>query len=164
MGHIWLIGMMGSGKTTTGVLAAQILDRPFVDTDDVVMAKTERTITELFKESETTFREAESIVIAETAAHTDSVVATGGGSVLLQENVDIMERSGTIVLLEADEETIAQRAEVAADRPLLSDEHAIRRILAERTEAYRLVARYTVSTIGRAPSEVAEEVASCVDM
>jgi shikimate kinase len=164
MGHIWLIGMMGSGKSTAGALVAQILDRPFVDTDYAVMAMTEKTVPELFELSEATFRDAESTVIAETATLADAVVATGGGSVLSQENIDIMEGSGTIVLLDADEETIVQRADIAADRPLLVDVPAIRRILAERSEMYHLVATHTVSTIGRAPKEVAEEVAMCVDM
>jgi shikimate kinase len=164
MGHIWLVGMMGSGKTTVGVLVAQILGRPFVDTDDAVMERTGRTIPELFDDSEATFRGAESMVIAETAVLADSVVATGGGSILSQDNIDIMERSGTIVLLEADEKTIAQRAETAADRPLLDDAHAIGRILAERAEAYHQAAGHTVSTAGRTPDEIAGEVASCVDM
>jgi shikimate kinase len=164
MGHIWLIGMMGSGKTTSGVLVAQILDRPFVDTDHAVMARTEKTIPDLFELSEATFRDAESTVIAETAALADAVVATGGGSVLSQGNIDIMEGSGTIVFLDADEETIVQRTEIAADRPLLPDVPAIRRLIAERSETYHLAAAHTVSTIGRTPNEVAEEVAMCVDM
>jgi shikimate kinase len=46
MGHIWLIGMMGSGKTTAGELAARMLDRPFLDTDVIVELETDQTIPE----------------------------------------------------------------------------------------------------------------------
>ena len=71
MGHIWLIGMMGSGKTTAGELAARMLDRPFLDTDAMVTVKTGQTIPELFSESEEAFREAEISAIASAASSPD---------------------------------------------------------------------------------------------
>jgi shikimate kinase len=164
MGHIWLIGMMGSGKTTAGVLAAQILERPFIDTDDDVMVETGRTIHELFEESEFSFREAESAVIAAVSLRGESVIATGGGSILSSENVNAMQRSGTIVLLEADAVTLTGRVGEATGRPLIQDPEAIERILKQRAQAYQNVARRVVSTVGRTPLEVAKEVAGCVDM
>jgi shikimate kinase len=164
MGHIWLIGMMGSGKTTTGVLAARILDRPFIDTDAAVMVDTGMTIPELFQESESTFRGAESAAIASAAGQDDAVIATGGGAILAGDNVTIMERTGTIVLLDADAGTIAERVVPATDRPLLGDPDSIERILDERADVYKGVAHHIVSTVGRTTDEVALEVASCVDM
>ena len=164
MGHIWLIGMMGSGKTTVGVFAAQILDRPFLDTDAIVMTNTGRTIPELFEDGEAEFRRAESIVIASAAAEVDSVIASGGGSVLSRDNVAIMEGSGTVVLLDVDAATIAERVQIGSDRPLLQTAAAMEHILAERAEVYNDVAQHIVSTVGRTPQDVAMEVAACVDM
>lgn len=164
MGHIWLIGMMGSGKTTVGVLAAQILTRPFLDTDAMVMSSTGRTIPELFEESEATFRTAEASVLATAAAEPDAVIASGGGSILSRENVVEMQKSGEIVLLDVDAETIAERITPGDNRPLLRNVGEIEKILAERAEVYSTVAQYVVSTVGRSPHEIAWEVAECVDM
>ncbi len=164
MGHIWLIGMMGSGKTTVGVLAARILDRPFIDTDTAVMMASGKTIPELFEESEATFRAAESAAIADAAAQENAVIASGGGSILSRDNVAIMERSGTIVLLDVDATTIAERVQTDGDRPLLETKESIERILAERIDVYNNVAQHVVSTVGRVPDEIAMEVAACVDM
>ncbi len=164
MGHIWLIGMMGSGKTTVGVLAAQILERPFLDTDAMVMSATGRTIPELFAQSEALFREAESAAVAAAAVASDSVIASGGGSILSPDNVTVMEGSGTIVLLDVDAATISERVEIGGDRPLLITTEAVRRILSERADIYDGAAQRTVSTIGRGPQDIAMEVALCVDM
>ncbi|MEN8040311.1 MAG: shikimate kinase [Actinomycetota bacterium] len=164
MGHIWLVGMMGSGKTTVGVLTAQNLKVPFVDTDATVMETTGQTIGELFAVGESVFREAEARAIAAVATRPDSVVATGGGAILSTENVSVMRGSGTIVLLDVDAETIATRVEVRADRPLLDSPDAIARVLTERLSLYEDAADYVVSTIGREPTRIAMEVAACVDM
>ncbi len=164
MGHIWLIGMMGSGKTTVGVLTAQILDRPFLDTDAIVMDSTGRTIQELFDDGEDVFRRAEAIAVASASAGDASVIASGGGSVLSRDNVAIMEGSGTLVLLDVDAATIAERVPIGTDRPLLQTVEAIERIIVERADVYSDVAQHVVSTVGRSPHEVAMEVAACVDM
>ncbi len=77
MGHIWLIGMMGSGKTTVGHKVAEGLGVPFIDSDDEVVAATGWSIEHLFSESEAAFRSAEIEAIARIATMDDSVVATG---------------------------------------------------------------------------------------
>ncbi len=164
MGHIWLIGMMGSGKTTVGVLTAQILERSFIDTDAAVMVNTGRTIPELFAESESVFRSAEASAIADAAGADPAVIASGGGSILSRDNVAIMEGSGTIVLLDVDATSIAERVQVGGDRPLLRTEDSIRQLLDARAEVYDKVADRVVATIGRTPHDVALEVAACVDM
>lgn len=164
MGHIWLIGMMGSGKTTVGELTARILERPFLDTDAIVLESTGRTIPELFDEGEDVFRQAESIAIASAAAAEASVIASGGGSVLSRDNVAIMEGSGTVVLLDVDAATVAERVQTGTNRPLLRSVDAIEDIVAERAGVYKRVARRVVSTVGRTPQDIAMEVAACVDM
>ena len=85
MGHLWLIGMMGTGKTTVGALVAQQLGKPFVDLDTEVMVATGKTIHDLFAEGEEMFRSAESAVLIAAANRTPAVISTGGGAVLGSE-------------------------------------------------------------------------------
>jgi len=164
MEHIWLVGMMGSGKSTVGVLMARMLDRPFIDTDTEVVESTGRTIPELFSEGEHIFRAAESEAIAAAARGPGAVVATGGGAILSTDNVAVMSESGTLVLLEVDAETIAERIGLTSERPLAQSLHSVARILAERREIYDAVSDHVVPTVGRAPRDVASEVVLCLDM
>jgi shikimate kinase len=164
MGHIWLIGMMGSGKTTAGELAARMLDRPFLDTDVIVELETDQTIPELFSESEETFREAEASAITSAALHENAVIATGGGSILSQDNVAVMQRTGMIVLLDVDAETVAERIQVDVVRPLLPTTESIASVMADRVLVYNNVAEHVIPTVGRRPEDVAKEVAACADM
>jgi shikimate kinase len=164
MGHIWLIGMMGSGKSTVGEMAAELLQRPFVDTDSAVVAVTGQTIQDLFDESEALFRETESLVIAEASTHRSSVIASGGGAVLSSDNVDVMAATGMIILLDVDATSVVERLSGDQERPLLTAEADIHRLLRERSDLYRAAAQQVVSTVGRTPTQIAEEVAVCADM
>ena len=164
MGHIWLIGMMGSGKSTVGEIVAETLERPFIDTDSAVVALTGRTIPDLFAEAESLFRETESLVIAETSTYRSSVIASGGGAILSTANVNVMAATGTIVLLDVDAESVIERLSADLDRPLLTEPSDVYRLLSDRSDIYRRVANEVVSTIGRTPREIAKEVASCADM
>jgi len=164
MGHIWLIGMMGSGKTTVGILIGQLLNMPFVDTDVTVTITTGRTIPELFEESEDAFRIAETVEIVNAAGGEDSVIATGGGAILANGNVALMRASGTVVLLTVDATTVIERVEIDESRPLLPTTESVERILAERADVYNTVAHHVVQTVGRTPEEIAVDVTSCVDM
>ena len=107
MKNIVLIGMMGSGKTTCGRLLAQRLDCPFVDCDQRVEELAGRTIPQIFEVGgEEVFRTLESRVVAATAARQGQVIATGGGAVLRQENVDALRRTGAVVFLDRPVEDI----------------------------------------------------------
>ena len=107
MKNIVLIGMMGSGKTTCGRLLAQRLDRPFVDCDQRVEELAGRTIPQIFEAGgEEVFRTLESRAVAETAARQGQIIATGGGAVLRQENVDALRRTGAVVFLDRPVEDI----------------------------------------------------------
>jgi shikimate kinase len=164
MGHIWLIGMMGSGKSTVGEMAAEILERPFVDTDSAVVAATGRTIPDLFDESEALFRETESLVIAEASAYRSSVIASGGGAILSADNVNVMTATGTIVLLDVDAKSVVERLSGDLNRPLLTEESDVYRVLNQRNNIYRAVAQQVIPTVGRTPTEIAGEIATCADM
>jgi shikimate kinase len=164
MGHIWLIGMMGSGKTTAGELAARKLNRPFLDTDVIVELATDQTIPELFSESEESFREAEASAIASAALRENSVIATGGGSIMSKDNVAVMQRTGMIVLLDVDAKTVSERVQIGVDRPLLQTTESIEKVMADRVLVYNKVAQHVIPTVGRRPEDVAREVAACADM
>ena len=85
--NVYLIGLMGAGKSTVGRILAQALQRDFVDSDDEIIARTGTTIGTIFEiEGEAGFREREARVIADLTKRHDLVLATGGGAVLRTEN------------------------------------------------------------------------------
>ncbi len=161
MGHIWMIGMMGTGKTTVGALVAEQLSRPFSDLDTEIMVHTGRTIPELFHAGEERFREMESMVLARLAEGEPSVVSTGGGSILRPSNVEIMRRTGTLVLLTASIAEITDRIGDADDRPLAAGASALSDLVTSRDPSYEDAADVTVDTDGKSPHSVAEEVVMC---
>lgn len=101
--NIVLVGMPGSGKSSVGKELARILDRPFIDTDEMIEREEKFSIPEIFaKKGELYFRDAESRIIAQTGKLSSHVIATGGGAVLREENVDAMRQNGTVIFLERE--------------------------------------------------------------
>lgn len=160
MAHVWLIGMMGSGKSTVGRLVAEHLDRPFYDTDAAVESTAGMTIMDVFERfGEVGFRERERTAVAEIAEEVAGVVATGGGAILDPVNVETMGNAGTVVLLAVDPDVLIARVADDGDRPLLLDgiEHAIRSIDRARSDLYRASADVVVDA-SHPIETVAEEV------
>jgi len=164
MAHLWLIGMMGTGKTTVGGLVAEQLRRPFVDLDTEIMVTTGRTIPEIFEEGESVFRVAEATALAAASLRDPSVIATGGGAVLVRENLEIMRTTGVTILLTASIDTIMDRIALGSERPLAQSRDAISAIADRRGAVYREAADHTVVTDGKDPHAVAEEVLACIAM
>lgn len=162
MAHVWLIGMMGTGKTTVGALVAERLGLPLEDTDAVIMERTGKTIPELFAISEAEFRRQERAVVVDIAQGPRSVVSAGGGSVLDAESADLMGRTGIRVLLEASMEELAGRLTRDGSRPLISSPGDVAALVQERRKRYRAASDHIVDTSGRTPEDVAEEVILCV--
>lgn len=162
MGHIWLIGMMGSGKTTVGAIVAERLELPLVDTDGMVTERSGRTIPEIFDESEEAFRILEAGVVRELADGPAAVVSTGGGVVVDRRNVDFMRGSGVTVLLDAAVDELVVRIGREPDRPLYQSRESLVRLEAERSSLYRDACDHVIDTNGRSPMDVAEEVIRCV--
>ena len=99
--NIVLVGMPGCGKTTMGRELAKVYGKDFVDSDLMIEAQTGRKIPDIIREDgEPRFRELESAVIAEAAAKTNQVIATGGGSVLAEANRDALAQNGIVVFLD----------------------------------------------------------------
>jgi shikimate kinase len=161
---------MGAGKTTVGAGCATRLERPFVDTDDLVEVLAGRTVAELFAAGERAFRDVERQAVADASASpTPLVIACGGGAVLDADNRTALRATGFVVWLRAAPAVLADRVrDDAADRPLLVDGPlpTLVRLAETRDAAYRAVADAEVSTEERTPDAVAdavvEEYARCV--
>lgn len=118
---IFMTGFMGVGKTKIGQLLARSLERRFIDTDEMVEARAGKTISAIFTdEGEESFRQLEHECVTEAASMQDAVISLGGGAVTQQRNLDLVHRSGILVCIQADVETILQRVSRRDDRPLLS--------------------------------------------
>lgn len=159
---LWLIGMMGSGKSTVGRLVAERRGVPFQDTDRLVEAMAGKGIPEIWaEEGEAGFRRRESRAITAAAAAGDGVVATGGGVVTVPANVVVMRDTGLVVWLRAAPAMLADRVGGLSDRPLLAGRDPVEelaRLIAERERLYADAAHRVVVTDGRDAFEVAEEV------
>ena len=156
---LWLIGMMGSGKSTVGQALASRTGKPFLDTDLLVEKAAGRPVGEVFEAAgEEAFRLLESDAIQAAAVMADAVVATGGGAVLREDNVRAMKSSGPVIWLRAEPATLAARIGNAPGRPLLLDVDVARRlsvILEDRRDAYQRAADHIVDTDEFTVEEVA---------
>ena len=119
--NLYVIGMMGAGKTTVGQLLAAQLGYRFFDTDAVIEQATGLPIRELFAQTgEAEFRKLESQVLAELSPYTRLAIATGGGIVLKRENWGYL-RHGIVVWLDVPVEQLQVRLQADDMRPLLQD-------------------------------------------
>ena len=118
--NVVLIGFMGTGKSDVGQILARRLGWTFIDTDRRVEARERATVAQVFaRKGEAYFRDVEARVIAEVAAKSNAVIATGGGAVLRPENMMHLRRSGWIVSLTAPVDVLLRRIGPAHNRPLL---------------------------------------------
>ncbi|WP_413457964.1 bifunctional shikimate kinase/3-dehydroquinate synthase AroKB [Herbaspirillum huttiense] len=149
-GSIFLVGLMGAGKTTIGRALAKKLNKRFVDSDHEIEARTGATIPVIFEiEGEENFRRREAEVIRELAAQPDIVLATGGGAVLRAENRENLKKGGTVVYLRASINQILQRTGRDKNRPLLQTADPRRKLeelSRQRDPLYREVADFVVET------------------
>ncbi|MGJ3250177.1 MAG: shikimate kinase [Elainellaceae cyanobacterium] len=117
--NIYLIGMMGAGKSTVGRVIADALGYRFIDVDDVIEQVTHRAIAQIFSESgEEAFRDIEAQVLAELSAYPRLAIATGGGIVLRRQNWSYLHH-GIVVWLDAPVEVLYARLQGNTTRPLL---------------------------------------------
>ncbi len=163
---IFLIGFMGSGKTTVGRLLAQRLGRSFADLDARIAGAAGMTISEIFKrEGEPAFRRRETEALRAAAAERLTVLATGGGAACRDENLEVMLAAGHVVALAVSPAEAVRRAGVASGRPLLdgaADPVAAAASLLAARQPFYARAHHRVETEGRAPALVAEEIAAAL--
>ncbi|MDR0480615.1 MAG: shikimate kinase [Gallionellaceae bacterium] len=149
-GNIFLVGMMGAGKTTVGRLLAQHTGRAFVDSDEEIQQRCGVTIPHIFDvEGEAGFRQREANVIRDLAQRDNIVLATGGGVVLSEQNREILRANGLVVYLKSGVHDLWLRTRHDRNRPLLQtgDPRAkLRSLYEQRDPLYTEVADLVVLT------------------
>jgi len=161
-GNVYLVGMMGAGKTTLGKALAHKMGQEFLDTDRLLVERTGVPVATIFEiEGEPGFRRRESMVLGELARQEGFVVATGGGIVLSEDNRRVMRESGTVVYLRARLENLWERMRHDTTRPLLAtaDPRAtLEALLQEREPLYREAAHVVVDTGSQSSSTLVNRV------
>ncbi len=143
--NIVLIGMPGSGKTTLGKRLSEKLGRPLADSDAEIVRAAGLSIPEIFRDyGEPYFRDLESRVIRELSRTGGKVIATGGGAVLRQENVDALKQNGVLVFLDRPVEQLTP----TGDRPLADETEKILHLHTARYPIYLAAADRHVSVAG----------------
>jgi shikimate kinase len=149
-GNLILVGMMGSGKTTMGRLLARRLAKDFVDSDEEIIRRTGVTVGHIFDiEGEVGFRVRETAVLRDLTKRKNMVLATGGGSVLRDENRAMLRNSGIVIYLRASVHDLWQRTRQDRSRPLLQtkDPHAkLAELFGQRDPLYQQVADIVVQS------------------
>ncbi|MFN3628627.1 MAG: shikimate kinase [Casimicrobiaceae bacterium] len=155
-----LVGPMGAGKTTVGQLLARRLGLAFLDTDQVLEARTGVSIATIFEiEGEQQFRAREAALIAELLSEDRVVIATGGGAILSDATRELLARRARVIYLHATPETSYVRVRKSRDRPLLNVDaplEKLKSLYAVRDPLYRSVAHLIVNT-GEGPPSVSVE-------
>lgn len=167
MGHVILIGMMGTGKTTVGRILAQLKARNLIDTDLLIEKREGRSISEIIGNSgEEYFRMIEKNVILSIDLKTPSVIAAGGGAVMNDEIHSFFKNAGRMVYLRASADTIYKRTSNLDTRPLLmqGDRLEIIKTLLNQREQRYLDCDVVIESDNRSPMEIANDIARRLDL
>lgn len=161
MKNIVLLGFMGTGKTAVGEELAKKLGLKFVDLDRLIEEEMGMSISDIFFNfGESYFRELEKKIVKRLSSEKNLVIATGGGVVLDDENIENLKQHGFLITLTASVDDIYRRLSGTKDRPLLDvpyPEKTIREMLELRRPRYEL-ADFMVDTTSRTVEETAEEI------
>ncbi len=156
--NIYLIGPMGAGKSTVGRLLAKTLGSQFVDSDREIEQRAGVSIPTIFEyEGESGFRKREGEVLAELARLDGIVMATGGGSIMSEENRVLLHQCGFVVYLQCSIDKQLERTGRDPNRPLLqtgNPREKLRELFRTREPYYRALADFTVDT-GQCTSRIA---------
>jgi shikimate kinase len=161
-GNIFLVGLMGAGKTTIGKLLAKRLKKTFIDCDHELEHRTGVKIPLIFElEGEAGFRDREAALIKELTQRPEIILATGGGAVLRKENREALAQNGTVIYLNAKVEDLWLRTQHDKNRPLLqtADPKAkLTELYAQRDPLYREIADIVITSGQQNVQHAAREV------
>lgn len=165
--RIFLVGPMGTGKTTIGRQLAQALGLEFEDSDREIQRRTGVDIPTIFEyEGEEGFRIRERKVIADLVEVENQVLATGGGAVTEEDNRRLLPARGFVIYLECSPEQQYDRTYKDKNRPLLQSGdplESLKQLMKERDPLYREVADLVVSTEGRSASAVVKDIVQHIE-
>jgi len=165
---VFLVGMMGAGKTTVGRLLAQALGWRFLDADREIEARSGVSVATIFElEGEAGFRKREAAVIDELSQLSGIVLATGGGAVLAPESRERLHDRGLVIHLRVTPDEVWRRTKRDTHRPLLrtADPRArIEQIMAERAPFYAEVAHLSFQSAVTNPKRLVERILATPEM
>ena len=157
--NIYLIGMMGSGKSTLGKSLSEKIQKPFIDLDSEIEKVAGKSISEIFNiDGEEQFRKMETKQLQQ---YSKSIVACGGGIVLNNANRKFINENGIAILLLATMGELTQRLSASNNRPLLADdnmEEALTKLWMERLIDYLDTADFSIETNGKTPEQLTDEI------
>jgi shikimate kinase len=160
--NVFLVGAMGSGKTSVGRQLARELGMDFIDSDEEIEKCTGVDIRFIFeKEGESLFREREKAIISNLTQMENLVLATGGGSILDAKNRRLLNTNGIVVYLETSVKQQLLRTQKSKTRPLLvgkNPEAILTRLMASRGPLYEQVAHFSVNTEKKRVAVVVNEI------
>lgn len=160
--NIFLIGFMGTGKSTIARTLQRELGFPLVEMDERIVQEQGMSINDIFAQyGEAHFREIESQLVVDLGKQEPSIVSCGGGVVVRPENTQNMKKSGRIVLLKASPETIFERVKNSTDRPILNGHmnvEYIAELMEKRRALYEEAADITIQTDGKTREQICEEI------
>lgn len=146
MKNVYIVGMMGAGKTCIGKIVAQKKKCRFIDTDTFVENRAGMSVAEIFEaEGEVGFRKRETETLRFLAKKQNCIISTGGGIILRDENIELMRKSGTVIWLKRDLHKVLESRRIRT-RPLLAKDPAvIFDLMKQRKERYRKSCHHEVS-------------------
>ena len=160
--NVFLVGAMGSGKTSVGRQLARELGMDFIDSDEEIEKCSGVDIRFIFeKEGESLFREREKAIISNLTQMENLVLATGGGSILDAKNRQLLNTNGIVVYLETSVKQQLLRTQKSKTRPLLvgkNPEAVLTRLMASRGPLYEQVAHFSVNTEKKRLAVVVNEI------
>ena len=164
--NIFIIGFMGSGKTTIAKKIKQITKMQFIDMDQEIVNRVGMSIPDIFKnKGEVFFRNLETNLLKEIQNKEGVVVSCGGGVVLKEENIVEMRKAGTVVLLKASPETVYRRVSQGTNRPILNgnmNRKYIKDLMKVRQEQYQRAAHIVVITDKKVVRQISQEIIELV--
>lgn len=164
MNNIFLIGFMGSGKSTVARELSKCLDMELIEMDETIEANQKMSINKIFEIfGEEHFRDIEGALVEELSSRGGCVVSCGGGVVLRNKNVETMKKNGKIIMLDAAAETILERVKDSDTRPILKGRmniEAITELMNKRRSLYENACDAKIQTDNRTVEDICKEIAA----
>jgi shikimate kinase len=156
---LYLVGFMGSGKTTVGRELAMRIDAPFFDLDDLIESAEKMSIREIFAQhGEPYFRKRERELLRSTKHLESAVIATGGGTFTFEDNIQFIQSVGMSIYLSAPYSLLRTRIDTKGDRPLFRDDLETHELFANRIRYYRMSDLTLETREDETPAEIVERL------